>query len=62
MIISFLLASLMTKSIEQRYCMKFCQKPGNDQTETIYKIQQAFGGEALSQTQIKEWFNHFKNG
>ena len=52
----------MTESIEQRYYTKFCQKLGNDQTETIQKIQQAFGDETLSQTQIKEWLNCFKNG
>ena len=51
----------MTESIGHRYCIKFCQKLGNNQTETIQKIQQAFGHEALSQTQIKEWFNCFKN-
>ena len=58
----FLLASVMTESIEQKYCIKFCQKLGNNQTETIQKIQQAFGDEALSQTQIKEWFIRFKSG
>ena len=62
MITSFLLASIMTESIEQRYCIKFLQKLGNNQTETIQKIQQAFGDEVLSQTQIKEWFYRFKNG
>ena len=62
MIVDFLLASVMTESIKQRYCIKFFQKRGNNQTETIQKIQQAFGDEALNQTQIKEWFNCFKNG
>ena len=62
MIVDFLLASVMTESIEQRYCIKFCQKLYNNQTETIQKIQQAFGDKALNQTQTKEWFNHFKNG
>ena len=52
----------MTESIEQRYCIKFCQKLGSNQSETIQKIQQAFGDEALSQTQVKEWFNPIKNG
>ena len=50
MIIDFLLANLMTESIEQRYCIKFCQKLGNNQIKTIQKIQQAFGDENLSQT------------
>ena len=51
----------MTETIKQRYFIEFCQKLDNNKTETIQKIQQAFGDEALSQTQIKEWFNHFKN-
>ena len=62
MIVNFLLPSVKTESIEQRYCTKFCQKLANNQTETIQKIQQAFGDEALSQTQIKEWVNRFKYG
>ena len=45
----------MTERIEQRYCIKFCQKLGDTQVETIRKIQQAFENEALSPTQIKQW-------
>ena len=52
----------MTERIEQRYCIKFCQKLGDTQVETIRKIQQAFGNEALSPTQIKQWFKCFKDG
>ena len=52
MIVDVLLASVMTRSIEQRYCIKFCQKLGSNETETIQKIHQAFGNEGLSQTQI----------
>ena len=52
----------MTERIEQRYCIKFCQKLGDTQVETIRKIQQAFENEALSPTQIKQWFKRFKDG
>ena len=52
----------MTEKIEQRYCIKFCQKLGDNQVETIQKIQQAFGNDALSPTQIKLWFKCFKDG
>ena len=60
MIVDFLLTSVMTESIKKRYCIKFCQKLGNNQTETIQKIHKSklFGDNALSQTQIKEWFDH----
>ena len=53
---------LMTERIEQRYCIKFCLKLGDTQVETIRKIQQAFGNEALSPTQIKQWLKRFKDG
>jgi len=52
----------MTERLEQRYCIKFCQKLGDTQVETIQKIQQAFGDDAMSITRIKEWYNRFKDG
>jgi len=52
----------MTEKMEQRCCVKFCQKLDDTQTETIKKIQQVFGDVALSPTQIKEWYKRFKNG
>ena len=52
----------MTERIKQSYYIKFCQKLGDTQVETIRKIQQAFGNEALSPTPIKQWFKRFKNG
>ncbi|KAJ4439787.1 hypothetical protein ANN_07915, partial [Periplaneta americana] len=52
----------MTERIEQRYCIKFCQKLDYSQSQTILKIQQVFGEDAMGVTQIKEWFNRFKDG
>jgi AraC-like DNA-binding protein len=52
----------MTEYVEQRYCIKFCQKLGDSKAEAVRKIQQAFGDDAMGATQIKEWFNHFKDG
>ena len=52
----------MTECMKQRYCIKFCQKLGDTQVETIQKIEQAFENEALSPTQIKQWFKCFKDG
>jgi hypothetical protein len=51
----------MTERMEQWYSIKFCQKLGDSKVETIWKIQQAFGDDAVGATQIKEWFNHFKD-
>jgi hypothetical protein len=52
----------MTERMEQWYCIKFCQKLGGSKAETIRKIQQAFGDDAVDATQIKEWFNLYKGG
>jgi hypothetical protein len=52
----------MTEHVEQWYCIKFCQKLGDSKAETIQKIQQAFGDDAMGATQVKEWFNCFKDG
>ncbi|XP_076056524.1 protein GVQW3-like isoform X1 [Oratosquilla oratoria] len=52
----------MTERLEQRYCIKFCQKLGDSQVETIRKIQTAFGDDAMGITQIKKWYNRFKDG
>ena len=53
----------MTERLEQRYCIKFCQKLGDSQVETIQKIQRVFfGDDGMSITQIKEWYNRFKDG
>jgi len=52
----------MTERLEQRYCIKFCQKLGDTQVEIIRKIQQVFRDDAMSITRIKEWYNHSKDG
>src|SRR5215468_1578626 len=52
----------MTERLEQRYCIKFCQNLGVSQVETIRKIQRVFGDDAMGITQIKEWYNRFKDG
>jgi hypothetical protein len=43
----------MTERAEQRYCIKFCQKLGDTRSETIRKIQQAFGNDAMGVTKLK---------
>lgn len=60
--VGFVISLTMTERVEQRYCIKFCHKLGDSQSETIRKIQQVFGDDAMGVTQIKEWFNRFKNG
>jgi len=57
-----LFSAKMTERLEQRYCTKFCQKLGDSQVESIRKIQRVFGDDAMGITQIKEWYNRFKDG
>ncbi|CAK9826493.1 Protein GVQW3 [Anthophora retusa] len=52
----------MSERIEQRICIKFCQKLGHSSSETITMIRKVYGDESMSNTQIKEWFNRFKSG
>jgi hypothetical protein len=49
----------MTVRLKHRYCIKFCQKLGDTQEETICKFQQVFSDYAVGITKIKEWFNRF---
>jgi len=50
------------EQLKQWYCIKFHQMLGDSQVETIRKIQQVFGDDATGITQIKEWYNWFKDG
>jgi hypothetical protein len=38
------------------------QKLGDTQAETVCTIQQAFSDDSTGVAQIKEWFNHIKDG
>jgi len=60
--VALLFSAKMMERLKQRYCIKFCQKLGDSQVETIRKIQQVFGDDAMGITQIKEWYNRFKYG
>jgi hypothetical protein len=52
----------MTRQLEQRYFIKFCQKMDKNQVETIQKIMMAFADDAMGVSQIKEWYIRFKDG
>ena len=47
---------------EQRVCIKFCANLGKSATETLEMIQQGFGDQSLSSTQVLEWHARFKTG
>jgi len=49
-VVRFVISLTMTERVEQRYCIKFCHKLGDSQSETIRKIQQVFGDDAMGVT------------
>ena len=53
---------MMTEYKEQRVCVKFCFLLGKSAGETVLMLQEAFKKEALSRTQVYEWYSHFKGG
>jgi len=50
----------MADNKEQRVCVKFCFLLGKSAAETVLMLQEAFKEEALSKTQVYEWYSHFK--
>ena len=53
---------MMADNKEQRVCVKFCFLLGNSAAETVLMLQEAFEEEALSKTQVYEWYSQFKGG
>ena len=51
---------MMCGSTEQCICIKFCFKIGKTATETYKLLQQAYGEDAMSHTQVFDWFRQFK--
>ena len=52
----------MTERVEQQICIKLCVKLEHSSEETIWMIQQAFGGDTMSTVQIKAWHKQFEDG
>lgn len=56
-------AHIMTKSkIDQRVEIKFCVQSGFTQAETVRRIIQVHGANALSVSQVRRWFGAFSRG
>ena len=60
--VALLFSAKMMERLKQWYCIKFCQKLGDSQVETIRNIQRVFGDDAMGITEIKEWCNQFRDG
>jgi len=53
---------MMADNKEHRMCVKFCFLLGKSAAETVLMLQEAFKEEALSKTQVYEWYSRFKGG
>ena len=60
--VALLFSAKITERLEQRYCIKFFQKLGDSQVETIRKNLRVFVDDAIGITQIREWYNRLKEG
>lgn len=52
----------MTERVEQRICIKFCQKLGYTFSQTVDMIHKANGNDSMSNGQIRRWFKRFEDG
>jgi len=53
---------MMVGNKDQRVCVKFCFLLGKSAVEAVLMLQEAFKEEALSKTQVYEWYSRFKGG
>jgi len=53
---------MMDQRKEQRVCIKFCANLVKSGMETLKMIQQGFGAESMSHTQVFQWHTQFKTG
>jgi len=51
---------MMVDNKGKRVCVKFCFLLGKSAAKTVLMLQKAFKEEALSKTQVYEWYSHFK--
>ncbi len=64
-LILLLLAMAFTplcQRIEQRVTIKFLQKSGQSVMEIWRSLQRVYGAASLGRTQVRMWFNRFKEG
>ena len=49
-------------TLEERYAIKFCFKPGKNARETYGMLQTAFGASCINRASVFEWQMRFKEG
>lgn len=52
----------MERTVEQRYAVKYCFKPGKSASETLELINHAYGDDTFSCIRVIEWHKMFKEG
>jgi hypothetical protein len=52
----------MGLSVEQRLARKFCFKAGKSATETLQMVNEAYGDQALSHSNVFQWYGRFRDG
>ena len=57
-----IVVEMEARNIAQRYAIFFCVKLGDSATTTHGKLQQAFGDDAMSRTQVLSWHKMFSDG
>ncbi|XP_076062446.1 protein GVQW3-like [Oratosquilla oratoria] len=59
---SLTVALTLAEQVDNRICVKFYCKLEYKSTETIRMINKAFQDDSMSETLIKVWYKHFKEG
>ena len=49
-------------TLQERYAIKLCSKPGKNATETYGILQTAFGASCMNRASVFEWYKRFKEG
>jgi len=52
----------MQRSLERRYAIKFCVKPGKSGSKMLQLLRTAYGDAVLSSAQVLRWHKAFKDG
>ena len=53
---------MQSDTLEERYAIKLCFKPGKNATKTYGMLQTAFGPSCMNRASVFEWHKRFKEG
>ena len=59
---SWWISKMQSDTLEERFAIKFCFKPGKKATETYGMLQTAFGASCMNQTSVFQWHKRFREG